>query len=254
MKTKKVFLFLKFLSLISFVLLFTSPSYAKISPESSVGIWLIDSDEGDTVKDSSENGFDGEIKDAEWVDGKNLFALSFEKGDTVSASIGSGMIEDKVTITVLINFQSLAGQQNYFSLYDGNNRYVPYKTSGNELHFWSNNWDISSGFVVSEDTWYYVANVYDGKKVSIWIDGELKVSNPAAGFTLAGGEQKIWIATDKGGWESECIIDEVGLFNIALNENDIKKINSEGLSKAMGISPVESEGKISITWGRIKDG
>lgn len=102
-------------------------SYAKIDPETVVGIWLLNEGEGDVAKDSSENGFDGTIEGAEWVDGRFGSALSFSKAalDTVYVPIASEMITDKITIIMLVNFQDLDGQQNYFCLEgDSSNRYI----------------------------------------------------------------------------------------------------------------------------------
>ena len=45
------------------------------------------------------------------------------------------------------------------------------------------------------------------------------------------------------------IIDEVGLFNIALTEDDLKIIQEMGLIRALGVSLSE---KLATTWSAIK--
>ena len=45
------------------------------------------------------------------------------------------------------------------------------------------------------------------------------------------------------------VIDEVGVFNAALPEGDIKGIMNNGLSGMTVISP---SGKLAATWGEIK--
>ena len=45
------------------------------------------------------------------------------------------------------------------------------------------------------------------------------------------------------------IIDEVGLFNIALTEDDLKMIQEMGLIRALGVSLSE---KLATTWSAIK--
>ena len=47
-------------------------------------------------------------------------------------------------------------------------------------------------------------------------------------------------------------IDEVGLFNIALSEDDIKSIMNQGLGRALGITAVSSAGKLATTWADLK--
>lgn len=55
-------------SSIAISLMFTSISTAKMDPKTIVGLWLLDEGTGKTVKDSSGNGFDGEILgDVKWT-------------------------------------------------------------------------------------------------------------------------------------------------------------------------------------------
>ena len=46
------------------------------------------------------------------------------------------------------------------------------------------------------------------------------------------------------------IIDEVGLFNIALTEDELKMIQEMGLIRALGVSLSE---KLTTTWSTIKN-
>ena len=227
---------------------------AKINPKTIVGIWLLDEGKGDTVKDFSGNGYDGKITGAKWVEGKFGKALSFAKGNTVTVPLGDGTVRDKIGVIMWIKFLDLSGQQNYFSIWDSSNkRYVPYKTAGNEFRFWSNSWNVGSGFSASAKTWYHVANVYDGGKAYIYIDGELKVSQSVSHFTLDDNRQTMWIATDRGrGFLSNCVVDEVALFNEAIAEEEIKSIKDKGLNSIL--TDLEPLAKLTTTWGVIKRG
>ena len=44
-------------------------------------------------------------------------------------------------------------------------------------------------------------------------------------------------------------MDEVGLFNVALTEDDIKRIMTEGLK---GFADVTIAGKLATVWGSVK--
>ena len=225
---------------------------AQVDPEFIVGIWSFDEGKGDVATDYSENGRDGDIQGGEWDKGQLGQALKFNKGDTVVVPLGKGIVRDTVSIVLWLQFMDLTGQQNYFSIWDSsNNRYVPYKTDGHELRFWSNNWNIGSTFSVSKDTWYHVANVYDGKTVSIYVDGELKVSQAGA-FSLTDTEQTSWFATDKGGWISSCMEDEIGIFTTALGEDDVQNMMEHGINWAAVGAAVEPLNKVSTIWGQIK--
>ncbi|MCY3551955.1 MAG: hypothetical protein OXH39_15950, partial [Candidatus Poribacteria bacterium] len=59
-------------------LLIALPSLAEIDPKNITGMWLFDEGKGGTAADSSENGNDGEIHGAKWVDGKFGKALEFD--------------------------------------------------------------------------------------------------------------------------------------------------------------------------------
>lgn len=105
-----------------------------------------------------------------------------------------------------------------------------------------------------KDKWNHVANIYDGSKISIIIiDGELKTSQPVAGFTLSDEQQTSWLATDRGGWISACVIDDVGLFNIALTEENVKNIMRNGIAKVTGIVSVDVLDSLATSLGRIKN-
>lgn len=87
----------------------------------------------------------------------------------------------------------------------------------------------------------------------IYANGDLKVSQSVPNFSLADNQQTAWVATDRGtGFLSNCVVDEVGLFNVALTKDDIKNIVTKGLSRALGITAVSPTGKLAQTWGSIK--
>jgi hypothetical protein len=237
---------------ILFGLLSVVQGFSQIDSELIVGIWPLNEGEGDTAVDVSGNGRDGTITGAEWDDGEQGKALDFEKNDTVEILLGDGIIANELTVVLWLKFTDLSGQQNYFSIWDSsNNRYVPYKTDGQELRFWTNNWNHGSGFQVDKNTWYHVANVYDGETGSIYVNGEKKVSLPGQ-FSLQGDQQSAWFATDQGGWVSACTEDEIGIFATALTEDEIVSIMNHGIMWALEGAAVNSASSLSTTWGSLK--
>lgn len=231
---------------------FINVSSAKIDPEKIVGIWLLDEGEGNVAEDVSENGYDGTITQSDWVDGKVDGALDIKRGGTVTIPFGKGVVTNKMSFILWIQFTNLAEQQNYFSIHDqSNNRYVPYKEIPNTLRSWSNNWNVSSGVVVKAGTWYHVANTYDGNTAKIYVDGEEKISQAVAKFQLVDQDQTAWLATDKGAsFQSTCIMDEVGLFNDALSKEEIQNIMNNGIHQAA--FAVEPSDKLPTVWGKLK--
>ena len=226
--------------------------YAKIDPDRIVGIWLLDEGKGDIAEDASENGRKGTITQGQWEEGQFDGALEIKKGGTVTIPLGKGIIEDKVTFTLWLQFTDIGGQQNYFSIWDqSNNRYVPYKNGGNLMRSWTNTWDVASGVTVKAGTWYHVANVYDGETCKIYIDGEEQVSQKVPKFQLLDQDQTAWLATDKGtGFLSATIMDEVGLFNDGLTEDEVQDIMNDGIyHTAFAVEPLD---KLPVLWGKLK--
>ncbi len=232
--------------------IFTSFSDAQIDSEKIVGIWLLDEDKDDIAEDASGNGYDGKITQSDWVDGKVDGDLDIKKGGTVTIPFGKGVVTDKMSFILWLQFTDLSGQQNYFSIHDqSNNRYVPYKEGPNILRSWSNVWNVSSGVVVKAGTWYHVANTYDGTTAKIYVNGEEKISQAVAQFQLVDEDQTAWLATDKGAsYQSACIMDEVGLFNDALSKDEIQNIMNDGIYQtAFAVEPVN---KLPLVWGKLK--
>jgi hypothetical protein len=77
-------------------------------------------------------------------------------------------------------------------------------------------------------------DLFFGGKIPTWADNDEPLNI---------GE---WSSYDFGG-----TIDEVAIFNVALTENDIKSVMTEGLSHIAAVSP---SGKLTTTLGRIKSG
>lgn len=227
-------------------------SQAEIDPDKIVGIWLLDEGKGDVAEDASENGRKGTITQSNWENGKFDGALEIKKGGTVTIPLGKGIIQDKVSFVLWLNFTDIAGQQNYFSIWDqSNNRYVPYKEGPNILRSWTNIWNVSSGVTVKADKWYHVANVYDGETCSIYVNGKAEVSQKVPKFQLQDQEQTAWLATDKGvNFFSAVIMDEVGLFNDGLTEDEIQRIMNDGIfHTAFAVEPSD---KLPLLWGKLK--
>ncbi len=234
------------------LILVTGYGHAKIDPDRIVGIWLLDEGNGDVAEDASGNEREGTITQGNWEDGKFDGALEIKKGGTVTIPLGTGIIEDKVSFVLWLNFTDIAGQQNYFSIWDqSNNRYVPYKEGPNVLRSWTNTWNVSSGVTVKADTWYHVANVYDGETCSIYVNGKEEVSQKVAKFQLQDQDQTAWLATDRGtGFLSAVIMDDVGLFNDGLTEDEVQGIMNDGIyHTAYAVEPLA---KLSVLWGKLK--
>ena len=255
------------ISLASFMVVFllvALPSFAKIDPENITGMWLFDEGKGNVATDSSEHGNDGEIHGAKWVDGKFGKALEFDgasnwvevpHSDTVGFKAG-------VSFTIICHFKGtkVAGAlvgKNYedtsqalpwYLLWNGggDNKVTLYLRDGASTSF-----RADGTTEIGDDKWHFVVGRADAStgKASIWIDGEMEDEtdfNEKDGYGTGEGVFHIGRHYDR---YTAGIIDDVALFNVALEEEDLKDLMDNGVETAAAVEPIN---KLTTTWGRIK--
>ena len=255
------------ISLASFMVVFllvALPSFAKIDPENITGMWLFDEGKGNVATDSSEHGNDGEIHGAKWVDGKFGKALEFDgasnwvevpHSDTVGFKAG-------VSFTIICHFKGtkVAGAlvgKNYedtsqalpwYLLWNGggDNKVTLYLRDGASTSF-----RADGTTEIGDDKWHFVVGRADAStgKASIWIDGEMEAEtdfNEKDGYGTGEGVFHIGRHYDR---YTAGIIDDVALFNVALEEEDLKDLMDNGVETAAAVEPIN---KLTTTWGRIK--
>jgi len=265
-----------FVGLIVFGLILSSPGYSKIDPNSAVLIWLFEEGSGDTVKDSSGNGNDGTLMNGpEWRDGKIGKGLEFDgTDDYVISSTANGVVGTALSECLWIKFNDFSTENmfGYITSSPGaagvKARYFYFSTwtsAGapfNHIHLGTLKTDggwgraIAIGKMFDKGEWYFVCGVIDTKEgfIKAYVNGELKnTSNIPKGDT-PGTPSEIWVGgTPEGGRWTNGVIDEVAFFNVALTEDDIKSIMEGGLSKTLGIAAVGPSGRLTSTWGNIKN-
>lgn len=102
--------------------------------------------------------------------------------------------------------------------------------------------------------WSFVALTWDGSTLSLYVDEEMvnDIELGAPDFTKAHNQGAIWLAQWKGGpgWDFIGLIDEVGVFSVALSQDDINSIRENGLDS---LASVSSAGKMAVSWGYVKN-
>jgi hypothetical protein len=258
-------------ALIGTVLICSGLSIAEIDPGAAVGIWLFNGD----VSDSSGNGNHGELMNGAVIAAGGKFgqALSLDGDDDyvlvpTSASLDS--TADNYTGVAWINFERKGGTapggccqddqmviafstnwHNILNVFGRGGRAVPgaVEVGSAELN---PSW-LSGPTSVDDGQWHHIAFTYDGATKVIFVDGVMDIDQPTTGIFGVAGIDLLIGGTPTGERPANGLIDEVGIFNVPLTEEDIDDIMTDGLASSLGLSTsVKPTGQATTAWGRIK--
>jgi hypothetical protein len=261
--------------------MFVGLSAARIDPETCAGMWLFDEGKGDTAKDSSGNKNDGTIKNGpKWVEGKFGKALPFDGGATYvdCGNEASLALTKELTVLAWVQFDgldyknstgklltiaakgypdALAPHAGWWFSYDNRNngQGFPYTCFGNKNGGWAGGGNNFSGynFVFDKDKWYHLSITVEQSIAALYIDGtQLGADKPLVNLVLSDTGRNLTIGSAGTSWYFDGILDEVAVFNVALSENEIGSVMTNGLEKATGMTAVSPKGKLTTTWGDIK--
>ncbi|MDD1474961.1 LamG domain-containing protein, partial [Dolichospermum sp. ST_sed4] len=102
---------------------------------------------------------------------------------------------------------------------------------------------------VKQKEWTHIAGTYDGKVLSLYINGELDVTANLSG-KIATPANPLGLGKYSGEPYTGGL-DEIFLFNRALSQNEIKEF-MKGYKSALTV--VSTESKLATAWGNIKVG
>lgn len=222
-----------------------------------IGVWLFDEGDGNIVKDLSGNGHHGEIiGEVAWADGKFETALEFDGGH-VSVPHEDIMNLRQWTMTAWIKvpkvvdpYQIILGKERW-----PNRNYTMWirpgvMTFGFTLPNGAQDLQVGSK-EVTDGKWHFVAGVYDEKNLTPYVDGVQFNPRGAAGKPATSNAPLIIGAQGPDGKNGPLrgIIDEVAVYNTALDEGEIAEV-MEGLSKQF--QAVDASEKLAVTWGYLK--
>lgn len=244
----------------------TSPSYSKIDSETIVGIWLLDEGQGDIAKDASGSGHDGELigLNPKWVKGKFGMAFEFDgQDDSVlfnaeERAEHAFIFHQPTDATFLFWVKRLTLPHVAIFWTRGDNadkgRFNVYAGAGENFGFTYRADDGTPHGIFSRTVelplkaWTHLAITREGNTYVAYKDGIIadKTADSEPDLPTA----KRWIASGRGGFLFEGLLDEIAAFNAVLTEEDINSIMNDGLEKTA--LAVTSVGKLTTIWGQIK--
>lgn len=247
----RIFTYTLILLLILYV---NMPGLAEITEDMIVAAWLFDGD----AKDISVNGFDGEAVGGKYVEGKIGQAIELN-GTTEWVNITKrlGSFEE-ITFTHWVKSTGREGQWRVFynvnGWKDGDIHYQLHPDKRVEFSIRANaggndtfaKYTLAGGEM---NKWVHIATAYSAKekKIRFYINGELDAENDWGGNpgVLDPGRIGDWGGSRQ--WQG--MIDEFGIFNTVLSEDDINSVMNDGLEGGLAVDPKE---KIAVTWGSLK--
>jgi hypothetical protein len=198
-----------------------------------IGWWKFDENEGTTAADSSGNGNNGQLQgNPQWQSkgGKLGGALEFNgKGDYVKIDNESAFdITGQITISAWVNIASVPQEWTAIVVKGDSAWRMSTDFANNVFHFGLAQNDYLNGKAsVGSNQWHHVLSVYDGQKMSIFVDGKLDTSRQRQGaigtndFPVCIGEN---IEITGRFWHG--LIDDVRVYNYALSENEIAALSA----------------------------
>lgn len=240
--------------------LLTASSYAAVDLENCIGMWLFDDDGGDVATDSSGNGNDGTLlSNPEWVDGKFGSALEFngsntsvDCGDTESLNIPTG---GSVTMCAWVypTVGSVGAWQGIMAKRTGSYSYGINLVTGN-FQIYTTGASGIAGFAydLPVEEWVHIAAIMSKDPTELYVNGELFGTKGAGGGVIEAANGLRIGASGTIGEVFNGIIDDVGIFDVVLDEDDINEIMTKGLGAATGVTAVDASGKLAATWAGIK--
>jgi hypothetical protein len=245
--------------LMIFISVLVFAAHAAIEPENIVGVWLLDEGRGDVAEDLSGNGHDGQIAGAKFADGKFGKALQFERnGEVRIDSTEKLQLGEQLTMMAYFNTQAV---DDWHQIIAKDSEYllrIDPPGEGTRMSAFVNlngGWEPrASAFVPKEDTWYHFAAVYDSEvqQLRVYVDAVLSGQSGRAGKPNP-GNAPVTFGHWNGGSRFVGTIDEVAIFNVALEEDDIMEIATDGLETFLGAGKsVHPSGRLATTWGHLK--
>ncbi len=258
------------ISFIVISLMFVGISYARIEPKTAVGVWLFDKGKGDTAKDSSENGNDGTLMNKpKWVDGKFGKALAFDGSNYVQVAHADNLtMTNEITVefwfktgkkmSVFGDRQAVVGKH-YLEYEVGiypNGGVHTYTSNGAGGYDEGINTSIAGKLAEGDwirDKWYHLAWTLNGNHEIVYVNGINIGEYDKPNKGTKPGTHTLEIGRRVGGsLPLDGAVDEVAVFNVALEEKDIQDSMNKGLERVLGFTAVSPSGKLTTIWGQIK--
>ena len=200
--------------------------FNEIFPETNTSaLWHFNEGESTISRDSTGNGYDGEIQGAGWTEGRFGQGLEFD-GGAADRVVVPHMAFNGIpfTISAWVRLNSITADQPILSqdIIPARNALLHCVVRNGRpcLGFYNN--DLLSNTVLSTGKWYHLVFQYNGSHQRIYIDGSPDSGRAARAYEGTGGKTYI------GFYNSDSFngtIDEVCIYNRSLTSSEISNLS-----------------------------
>ena len=238
---------------------------AEIDPDTVVGLWLFDEGNGKVVSDASGNGLDGEFEGKpKWVQGKFGEGLELDGQGAYVKIPDHENPQEAITVSIWVKSLTDTWNQHGFMV-EKRPAYIIHPNQGTQNVSWpicnGGCWNKPGGWRDGEigpkdiTEWHMYTTTFDSNTGEwfIYIDGKEASAMDIAKNPIDLDPGPVNIGFDDccgGGRFGEVLIDEVAIFNVALEEADIQKLMKDGLYFA--VLAVDPGDKTTTTWADVK--
>jgi hypothetical protein len=111
-------------------------------------------------------------------------------------------------------------------------------------------WTISgNGTVPVDGEWRHFATTYDGEELRYYLNGEVVSTEAKTGDILPNEEDLTIGCRVNDGIQWGGMLDEIGVFNRVLTQEEIRRIMEVGYADFLAVEPA---GKLATVWGELK--
>lgn len=219
-----------------------------------VAHWPFDEGQGKST-DDVVNGLEGQIQDANWVDGKFGKALEFDGQASFVSVNDDPKLKDFPEGLTLEAWVMLKGAIGEFSVVVAR-KHPEYtlevlqdsRARATVNGLWGDEW-LAGKTALQSNLWYHLALTCDENKRRLYVSGEMETEKDGVVLNPSGDALGIGKNVTQDIYFFPGVIDEVKIWDVALTVEQIEESMEGGVKQ----DALAASGKLSITWGMIKN-